>query len=114
MSRTRALHRGHNVTPKTHPSHIHKRGIKVTVSKTNSDTSILKTVEQAIKRSNIYPTKFALWKNMPVKISYQQFMQIVKQLERENKLVLDKNLIVWTLVDSPQARRSLEQSVRLN
>lgn len=73
----------------------------------------MKIVEQAIKQSDVYPTKIALWKRMPIKMTYSKFMQIVKQLERDNKLILDNDLVVWTLVEDPQARKSLEQSVKL-
>ena len=103
----RTLQRGHTVTPK-----VHRRDTRMSISHNN--LNVTKIVEQTIKHSDIYPTKTALWKRMPIKITYRRFIQIVKQLERDNKLILDKDLVVWTLVENPQARRSLEQSVKLN
>jgi hypothetical protein len=76
----------------------------------------LKMIEKSIKESENYPTELQLWHRFRKKIhSRITLRSILKQLETDNKIIYDKDgSIVWIFVDSPQARKSLEESVPLN
>jgi hypothetical protein len=76
----------------------------------------LKMIEKSIKESENYPTELQLWLRFRKKIhSRYTLRSILKQLEADNKIIHDKDgSIVWVFVDSPQARKSLEESVQLH
>jgi len=53
-------------------------------------------VEEAIQKSEDYPTKTQLWRNLPKKMMYQTFNTIIDYLEYSGKIYVDKDgAIVW-------------------
>ncbi len=70
-------------------------------------------VEKAIKDSETYLTRKHLWKSLPRQIQYQTFTRILDYLEGSNKIVFDRNKIVWVAVDNPKLKRLLDESVTL-
>ena len=52
-------------------------------------------VEGIIQKMKIYPTRMELWKSLPKKMQYQTFKLILDYLERSNKIMFDKDKIIW-------------------
>jgi hypothetical protein len=76
----------------------------------------LRMIEKSIKESENYTTEPQLWSRLRSKISKRiTLRKLLRQLEADNKIIRDKDgSIVWIFVDSPQARKSLEESVPLH
>jgi hypothetical protein len=70
-------------------------------------------VEQAIREAKSYPTKKSLLKSLPRQVQYQTFNRILDYLESSNKIVYDKNKIIWVFPDNPKLKRLLETSIQL-
>ncbi len=70
-------------------------------------------VEKAIKDAVEHPSRTELWRSLPRKIQYQTFKRILKYLEASNKIVFDKNRIVWVAADNPKLKKLLEESVKI-
>jgi len=65
-------------------------------------------VENAIRKSEEYPSKRQLWINLPKKMMYQTFNPILDYMEDSGKIAIDKDgAILWT--HNP---RLLEKSVK--
>jgi hypothetical protein len=73
----------------------------------------IKMVEEVIKSDKAFSSKNSLWRSLPRQVQYPTFVKILDYLEQSNKIVYDKGIIVWTFVDSPAAKRSLEESALL-
>mgnify|MGYP001574715015 CR=1 FL=1 len=52
-------------------------------------------IEKIIQEMDIYPTRMELWKALPKKMQYQTFKLILAYLEKSNKILFDKNKIIW-------------------
>ena len=52
-------------------------------------------IEKIIQEMDIYPTRMELWKALPRKMQYQTFKLILAYLEKSNKILFDKNKIIW-------------------
>jgi transcriptional regulator CtsR len=72
----------------------------------------IRMVESAIKRSNTYPTRKALWQSLPRKVQYQTFKKIIEYLLESRKIILNENEIVWVFVDNAKLKRAIAKSVR--
>lgn len=70
-------------------------------------------VENAICKAKSYPTRKALWMNLPKKIQYQTFSRILDYLESSNKITTKGNEIIWVFPDNPKLRRLLSESTVL-
>jgi len=70
-------------------------------------------VEQAIKKSETYPTKMALWKSLPRQVQYQTFNKIINYLVSSNKIILNDHEVVWVFADNPKVKKLLQKSVRV-
>lgn len=75
----------------------------------------VKMVENSIKRSEVYPTERQLWDSLPEKINRVTLKRILMRLEKDNKIIYDEKdgSIIWTFVETPEARQSLRESVLL-
>jgi hypothetical protein len=75
----------------------------------------VKMVENSIKKSQGYPTELQLWHSLPRRIPRIALRTILMRLESDNKIVRDKKdgSIIWTFVDTHEARQSLNESVIL-
>ena len=74
----------------------------------------IKMVEGVIKSDKTFSSKNLLWRSLPRQVQYPTFVKILDYLEQSNKIIYDKEgTIVWTFVDSPAAKRSLEESTPL-
>lgn len=72
----------------------------------------IRMVESAIKRSNTYPTRKALWQSLPRQVQYQTFKRIIDYLLESRKIILNDNEIVWVFADNAKLKRALAKSVR--
>ena len=81
----------------------------------NSHRIEIKLVESSIKNSEGYPTEHQLWHSLSHKIQRTALKKILIQLKTENKIIYDKKdgSIIWTFADTPEAQRSLKESVLL-
>jgi hypothetical protein len=70
-------------------------------------------VEQAIRDASSYPTKKSLLRSLPRQVQYQTFNRILDYLESSNKIVYDKNEIIWVFPDNPKLKKLIETSVQL-
>lgn len=52
-------------------------------------------VEKTIKELDIYPTRKELWQKLPKKVQYQTFKIIIEYLQDSNKIIIEKNKIIW-------------------
>ena len=69
-------------------------------------------VEEAIQKSEDYPTKTQLWKSLPKKMMYQTFNTILDYLEYSGKIYVDKDgAIVW--IWDPEGIRKILKNPKL-
>jgi hypothetical protein len=74
----------------------------------------IKMVEDALKSDVTFATKNQLWRSLPKQVQYPTFMTILDYLEDSNKIMYVKDgSIVWTFVDTSNARKSLKESTPL-
>lgn len=57
-------------------------------------------VEDAIQKSEDYPTRIELWKSLPKQMQYQTFKLILDYLERSNKIMFQEDKIIWIFANS--------------
>jgi len=89
--------------------------MQVVSKRVDNIEKVVKMVENSIKKSEGYPTEIQLWHSLPEKIHRVTLKRILIQLEKKNKIIYDKRdrSIIWTFVDTPEARQSLRESVLL-
>ncbi len=89
--------------------------MKDTVTKGGHDPTLatIQMVENAIRKSNIYPTKKALWESLPRQVQYPTFNRIIDYLISSNKIVLNDHEIVWVFADNPTLKKAFAKSVRV-
>lgn len=68
-------------------------------------------VEDAIQKSNDYPTKMELWKSLPKKMQYQTFKLILDYLERSNKIMFQEGKIIWIFANSKKLNELISGAV---
>ena len=75
------------------------------------DTIVM--VENAIRNKQVFESKHQLWRNLPRGMQYPILTTILRYLEDSNKIVIEDGRIMWTFVETPAARKSLDESVPL-
>jgi hypothetical protein len=73
----------------------------------------IQMVEKSIRKSKNYPTKKALWENLPRQVHYQTFNRIIDYLVESKKIILNDHEIVWVFPDNPTLKRALAKSIRV-
>lgn len=79
---------------------------------THSPTlNTIQTVEGTIRKNQVFNTKQELIRSLPKSMQYGTLQTILQYLIDSNKIVIEKDgTIIWTFVDTPEARKSLEES----
>lgn len=73
----------------------------------------LTMVEKLIYENKEFDSKSSLYKKLPTGMQYPSFTFILEILEKQNKIILDKDgSIFWTGPASPKLRQSLEKAVK--
>lgn len=67
-------------------------------------------VEDTIKKLDFYPTKNQLWRALPKSVMWQTFNVILEYLKESNKILVDKEDVVWIFADNIKAKRLLANS----
>lgn len=71
-------------------------------------------VENAIKKTKIYPSKNQLWRSLEKQVQYPTFKEILNYLEESNKITYDQDgAIIWIFADNSKLRKLLAESTRL-
>lgn len=70
-------------------------------------------VEDAIQKSEDYPTKMELWKSLPKQMQYQTFKLILDYLERSNKIMFEGDKIIWIFANSKKLNELIRGAVSL-
>jgi len=74
--------------------------------------SILR-VEEAIQNSEDYPTRIELWKSLPKQMQYQTFKLILDYLEKSNKIVFQKDKIIWIFANNKKLNELINGAVSI-
>lgn len=81
------------------------------VTAINREFSMVNIVENIIKNFDTYPTYQDIYKKLSRRISEQNFNNIMKFLEKTNKILYDKdNTIIWIFADNKKSKKILKQS----
>ena len=65
-------------------------------------------VEKAIQESEDYPIRTELWKSLPKQMQYQTFKLILDYLERSNKIMFEKDKIIWIFANSKKLNELID------
>ena len=68
-------------------------------------------VEDAIQKSNDYPTRMELWGALPKKMQYQTFKLILEYLENSNKILFRDGKIMWTFPNSAKLNKLIQGAI---
>ncbi|KHO55240.1 MAG: hypothetical protein QT10_C0004G0027 [archaeon GW2011_AR19] len=68
-------------------------------------------VEDAIQKSKDYPTRMELWKNLPKQMQYQTFKLILDYLERSNKIMFNKDKIIWIFANNKKLNELIQGAI---
>lgn len=68
-------------------------------------------IEKIIQEMDKYPTKMELWKALPKKMQYQTFKLILAYLEKSNKILFDKNKIIWTFPNNKKLNEFIQGAI---
>lgn len=68
-------------------------------------------IEKAIIEMKNYPTRMQLWKSLPKKMQYQTFKLILDYLEKSNKIMFDKEKIVWIFPNNKKLNELIQGAV---
>jgi len=68
-------------------------------------------IEKAIQDSEDYPTKTELWKSLPKQIQYQTFNLVLKYLESSNKIMFEKNRIIWIFSNNKKLNELIQGAI---
>lgn len=74
------------------------------------DTVIM--VEDTLKSLDYYPTKNQLWRALPRMVMWQTFGVILDYLQMSNKILIDKERLVWIFADNRKSRKLVRKSVK--
>ena len=72
--------------------------------------SILR-VEKAIQESEDYPTRMELWRSLPKQMQYQTFMLILDYLEKSNKIMFEKDKIIWIFANNKKLNKLIQGAI---
>ena len=70
-------------------------------------------VEKAIQNSEDYPTRMELWRGLPKQMQYQTFKLILEYLENSNKIMFEKDKIIWIFSDNKKLNKLIQRAVRV-
>jgi hypothetical protein len=68
-------------------------------------------VEKIIQETKDYPTRMELWRSLPKKMQYQTFKLILDYLEKSNKIIFDKDKIVWIFPNSKKLNELIRGAI---
>ena len=68
-------------------------------------------VEKIIQEMKEYPTKMELWKALPKQMQYQTFNLILNYLEKSNKIMFDKNKIIWIFPNNKKLNELIQGAI---
>ena len=68
-------------------------------------------VGKIIQKRRDYPTRMELWKSLPKGMQYQTFKLILDYLERSNKIMFDKDKIIWIFPNNKKLNELIQGSV---
>ena len=68
-------------------------------------------VEKIIQEMDKYPTKMELWKALPKKMQYQTFKLILAYLEKSNKILFDKDKIIWIFPNNKKLNEFIQGAI---
>jgi uncharacterized membrane-anchored protein len=86
------------------------RGVAV-LHEPRLDTILM--IEEAILKSDNYPTKTQLWKKLPRKIQYQTFKRVIDYLEASDKIAFNGGAILYVGQNNEKLRALIESSIRV-
>jgi mannose/fructose/N-acetylgalactosamine-specific phosphotransferase system component IIB len=70
-------------------------------------------VEKEIQNSKDYLTRMQLWKSLPKQIQYQTFKLILEYLEKSNKIMFDKDKIIWIFANNKKLNNLISEAVSI-
>lgn len=70
-------------------------------------------VEKIIQETKNYPTRMELWNSLPKKMQYQTFKLILTYLERSNKIMFDKDKIIWIFPNNKKLNELIQGAVNV-
>jgi len=70
-------------------------------------------VEKIIQEMDKYPTKMELWKALPKKMQYQTFKLILAYLEKSNKILFDKDKIIWIFPNNKKLNEFIQGAISI-
>lgn len=70
-------------------------------------------VEKAILDSKDYFTRMQLWKSLPKQMQYQTFRLILEYLEKSNKIMFDKDKIIWIFANNKKLNKLMQEAISL-
>ncbi|MEK6906335.1 MAG: hypothetical protein AABW81_01800 [Nanoarchaeota archaeon] len=70
-------------------------------------------VERIIQEMKEYPTRMELWKALPKKMQYQTFKLILNYLEKSNKIMFDKDKIIWIFPNNKKLNEFIQRTVSI-
>jgi len=70
-------------------------------------------VEKIIQEMKKYPTRMELWKSLPKKMQYQTFKLILTYLERSNKIMFDKDKIIWIFPNNKKLNELIQGAISI-
>jgi len=68
-------------------------------------------VEKLIQDSEDYPTRMQLWNSLPKKMQYQTFKLILSYLEKSNKIIFEKDKIIWIFANNKKLNELIQGAV---
>ena len=68
-------------------------------------------VEKIIQGMKKYPTRMELWNALPKKMQYQTFKLILDYLERSNKIMFDKDKLVWIFPNNKKLNELIQGAI---
>ncbi len=68
-------------------------------------------VEKKIQDFEDYPTRMQLWKSLPKQMQYQTFKLILEYLERSNKIMFEKDKIIWIFTNNRKLNQLIQEAI---
>jgi len=68
-------------------------------------------IESAIQNSKDYPTRMELWKSLPKQMQYQTFKLILDYLERSNKIMFERDKIIWIFANNKKLNELIRGAI---
>lgn len=68
-------------------------------------------VEKIIQEMEEYPTRMQLWKALPKKMQYQTFKLILNYLERSNKIMFEKDKLIWIFPNNKRLNELIQGAI---